>query len=204
MCRHAGPLDALVAHEIARRTGAGCGCGCQRCGAQRWPAGTAEAVPARRATRGGTGRQVLPAWGGWSAAVTLRDIRLGQAAAAAGQPIATAVRPFLATGRPQVYRISRAGIDRDRPLSIGMTETRRSVAQRVGEHYNQPSRGDPGVHAAIRNLQPGQILVQIGRLGGAMNVRRAHGYEIWLQDRERPLIFDPASRTFDEAEASLI
>lgn len=200
MCGHAGPLDAIVAHEIARRTGAGCGCACARCRQIR--AGSAlEAVPARRATRRGSGRRVLPAWGGWSPAVTLRDINQAQAAAAAGQTVGAALRPYLATGRPQIYRISRAGIDRDRPLSIGMTETRRSVGQRLREHYRQPSRGDPAVHRAIRNLQPGQILVQVARLGGAMSIRRAHGYEIWLQDRERPLIFDPTSRTFDEAGA---
>src|SRR5207302_1179284 len=132
-------------------------------------AAAAEAAPARRATRRGTGGRVLPAWGGWSPPVSLRDILQAQAAAAAGQPVPPAVRPFLATGRPQVYRVSRAGIDRDRPLSIGMTETRRSVAQRLVEHYRQQSRADPGVYRAIHNLQPGQVLVQVGRLRGAMN-----------------------------------
>ena len=204
MCRHAGPLDALVAHEIASRTGAGCGCSCGRCCASRWPPAASKAVPDQRATRRGAGGRALPAWGGWSAAVTLRDIRRGQAAAAAGQPVSAAVRPFLATGRPQIYRIARAGIDRDRPLSIGMTETGRSVAQRIAEHHGQPFRGDPAVHAAIRNFQPGQILVQAGRLGGAMNVRRARGYEAWLQDRERPLISGPAFRTLAESGALFI
>jgi hypothetical protein len=195
MCRHAGPLDALIAHEIARRTRAGCGCGCARCRGRL----AFEAAPARRATRSSAGGRALPAWDGWSPPVSLREILAARDAGRAGQPVAPELRPFLASGRPQVYRISRAGIDRDRPLSIGMVERRRSVAERIWDHFRRPSRADPAVHAALRNLQPGQILVQVGRLGGAMNVRRAHGYEIWLQDRERPLVFDPNSRTFDEA-----
>ncbi|TIT55479.1 MAG: hypothetical protein E5W63_23975, partial [Mesorhizobium sp.] len=56
------------------------------------------------------------------------------------------------------------------------------------------------VNTAIRNLQPGQVLVQAARLTRqAMHPRRARNYEGWLQDRERPLLYDPNSTTFDEA-----
>ena len=110
-----------------------------------------------------------------------------------------ALRPFLAPG-PQVYRISRAGVDRDRPLNIGVTKGGNSIAQRLGEIYRQPRRGDPPVHRAIRNLQPGQILVQAARLlRRELHPRRARNYAGWLQDRERPLLRDPDSVTFDEA-----
>ncbi|MGM4915043.1 hypothetical protein [Rhizobium sp. 768_B6_N1_8] len=131
--------------------------------------------------------------------MSLRAVLDARSAAQRGLPVAAALRPFLAPG-PQVYRISRAGIDRDRPLNIGMTKNVKSIAERMIEHYRQPSNGDPNVHAAIRNLQPGQILVQAAILSRAgIHPRRVRTYEGWLQDRERPLLYDPNSTTFDEA-----
>ena len=178
MCRHLGPLQTLVAHEIARRTGSGCGCGCVRC---RQPP--------------------TDAWGGWSPAVSLAQLRQAQgAASASGQPAGGGLGAFLTSGQPRLYRILRVGIDRDRPLSIGMTGSRRSVAERIWEHYRRPDRGDLAVHAAIRNLQPAQILVQIGRARGPITVPRAQGYQAWLRERERPLV-DPQTRTFETASA---
>jgi hypothetical protein len=141
----------------------------------------------------------LPGWRGWTPPVSLAAIDAARTAASRGGQVDALLRPFLAPG-PQVYRITRAGIDRNRPLSIGMTKGTNSIAQRIIEHYRQPSRADPRVNAAIRNLQPGQILVQAARLTRqAMHPRRARNYEGWLQDRERPLLYDPNSTTFDEA-----
>jgi hypothetical protein len=188
-------LYRIIAAEIAW-LGSGGGCGCATCRRRD------EAAAARRATRAGTGGRALPGWRGWTPPVALRDIAAARAAARRGAPVPPRLRPFLATGRPQVYRITRAGIDRARPLTIGMTD-RRAVADRLADHYRRPHRADPQVHRALRNLQPGQILVQVGRLAGRnMTVRRAHGYEIWLQDRERPLILNPDTRTFETAAPS--
>lgn len=107
--------------------------------------------------------------------------------------------PFFVRGN-QVYRITRAGIDRDRPLSIGMTKSRNSIADRVIQHHSSATKGDRPVHLAIRNLQPGQILVQAAQLARRdMHPRRTRLYEGWLQDRERPLLYNRDSTTFDEA-----
>jgi hypothetical protein len=198
MCIHAGPLDAIVAHEIARRTHAGCGCACERCGRRRG-GGALRLAQTRHAATGFSSQQVSPVWGGWSPAVTLGDINRAQRAATAGQTVDAALRPFLAKGHPQIYRISRAGIDRDRPLSIGITGAGRSVGRRLWEHFRQPSRGDKTVHAAIRNLLPSQILVQVGRLSGTLSSRRAHTYNIGLQNRERPLVSDPANTALNDS-----
>jgi len=185
-------LDHFANLEAARLGGAeGAGCGCSAC--------RAEAAPARRATRAGTGRRAMPAWAGWSMPVTLSQIQRAQQDARAGRPVALRLRPFLSTGDPHIYRITRAGIDRDRPLTIGMTQDTRSIAQRVGEHRNS-ARGDPQVRKAIGKLGPGQILIQAGRLRGHPDIRQAHGYEIWLQGRERPRIYEPDTRTFDEQD----
>jgi len=198
-------LDALAleATRPARRFATAgecrCTCSCVRCGAG---ASDESARPARRQTSPRALGPQLPGWRGWSPAVSLRRINEARAAARSGRPVPPALRPFLAPG-PQVYRLSRAGIGRDRPLNIGMTKGRNSIAQRIGEHHRQPSRGDPPVHRAIRNLQPGQILVQAARLTReGMHPRRAGNYEGWLQDRERPLLYDPNSTTFDEAGAA--
>jgi hypothetical protein len=197
-------LDALTLEALgtARRS-AGivecrCSCGCARC---RGGAFDQSARPSRRQISVRARGSQLPGWQGWTAAVSLRRLDATRVAARRGRPVPSALRPFLAPG-PQVYRLSRAGIDRDRPLSIGMTKGGNSIAQRVSEHHRRPSRADPPVHRAIRNLQPGQILVQAARLARAgMHPRRARTYEGWLQDRERPLLYDPNSTTFDEVGA---
>ena len=217
-------LDALV-NEAAQTVGHRSPCGCTRCRRQQgfravevrrrhFPScgcgGCADAASfdetaARRAPRPARGQtsarargSQLPGWRGWTAPVSLAVIDAARAAASRGGSVDATLRPFLAPG-PQVYRITRAGIDRNRPLSIGMTKGNNSIAQRLTEHYRQPSRADPRVNTAIRNLQPGQILVQAARLTRqAMHPRRARNYEGWLQDRERPLLYDPNSTTFDE------
>jgi hypothetical protein len=188
-------LDSLAAR--AARAAAP-DCGCARCRAGAASSGET-ARPARRRTSAPAAGTRLPGWRGWTPPASLLRIGQARAAARAGRPVPPALAPFLAPG-PQVYRLTRIGMDRGRPLSIGMTESRGSIAQRISEHYSQPSRADPGVHRAIRNLQPGQILVQAARLDRmGMNPRRARDYEGWLQDRERPLLYDPDSTTFDEA-----
>lgn len=202
-------LDDLLdsfAEEAARslsRRPPRSGCGCAACSAGS-AAGYDEAASRRppRAARRQTSPRArgtqLPAWRGWSAPVSLRDINAARAAARNGQPVAPNLRPFLEPG-PQVYRITRAGIDRDRPLTIGMTKSSNSIAVRVDQHHRL-KKGDRQVHEALKNLQPGQILVQAARLDRAdMHPRRARTYEGWLQDRERPLIYNRDSTTFDEA-----
>jgi hypothetical protein len=186
------PLDRFVAQEAARLGApAEGGCGCSAC--------RAEAAPARRQTRTGTGGRAMPAWAGWSPPVTLAQIQQAQRDARAGRPVALRLQPFLSKGEPHIYRITRAGIDRDRPLTIGMTQDTRSIAQRVGEHRGS-QRGDPQVRQAIARLGPGQILIQAGQLRGHPDIRQTHGYEIWLQGRERPRIYEPDTRTFDEQD----
>jgi len=183
-------LDRFAAEEATRLGAFGnSSCGCAAC---RY-----EATPARSATRSGTGGNAMSAWQGWTTAVTLAQIQQAQKDARAGKPVPLNLRPFLSIGEPHVYRITRAGIDRDQPLTIGMTQDTRSIAQRVGEHYGS-SRGDQQVRKAIANLSPGQILVQAGQLRGHPDIRQTHGYEIWLQGRERPRIYEPDTRTFDE------
>jgi hypothetical protein len=193
-------LDALAIEEAAAIAHVA-PCGCARC---RRPHSFDEAArrrprPGRSQTSARARGSQLPGWWGWTPAVSLRQIDQARAAAGRGQSIPAALRPFLAPG-PQIYRISRAGIDRDRPLNIGMTKGTNSIAQRIVEHFRQPSRADPRVYSAIHNLQPGQVLVQAARLTRqGMHPRRARTYEGWLQDRERPLLYDRNSTTFDEA-----
>ena len=190
-------LDQFVAREIARHSrGNESGCGCRACRAAAAESSEAAAA-ARRATRAGTGGRALPAWKGWSQPATLADIRKAQRDARAGRTVPLNLKPFLATGKSNIYRITRAGIDRNRPLTIGMTQDKRSIAQRVRQHYGAKA-GDPNVHKAIAKLDPGQILVQAGQLRGCPNIRQTHGYEIWLQGRERPRIYNPDTRPFDE------
>jgi hypothetical protein len=185
-------LDHLIADEATRLASVHDHvCGCPSC--------RAEASPARRATRGGSGGRALPAWKGWSTPVTLAQIQQAQKDVRAGKSVALRLRPFLSTGNPHIYRITRAGIDRDRPLTIGMTQDTRSIAQRVGEHRGS-ARGDPQVRQAIGKLGPGQILIQAGQLRGHPDIRQTPGYEIWLQGRERPRIYEPDTRTFEAQE----
>jgi hypothetical protein len=200
-CARCRQQQGFRAVEVRRRhfPSGGCGCGCG--GDASFDEATVRRAPrpARRQTSVRARGSQLPGWRGWTPPVSLAAIDAARTAASRSGQVDALLRPFLAPG-PQVYRITRAGIDRNRPLSIGMTKGTNSIAQRIIEHYRQPSRADPRVNAAIRNLQPGQILVQAARLTRqAMHPRRARNYEGWLQDRERPLLYDPNSTTFDEA-----
>lgn len=151
------------------------GCGCAKCRAE---------------SAGKSARS--PGWGGWTRPVSLGRIDEARAATRRGAQVAPALRAFLSPG-PRLFRISRGGIDRDRPLGIGVTKGRASIGQCVADHYRRPGSGAAFLHRAIRNLPTGQILVQAARLGGDdMNSRRARQYQRWLQHRERPLLADPA------------
>lgn len=198
-CTRCRRQQGFHAVEVRRRHVSGCGCGgCADAASFDETAARRTPRPARGQTSARARGSQLPGWRGWTAPVSLAAIDAARTAASRGGSVDAALWPFLAPG-PQVYRITRAGIDRNRPLSIGMTKGNNSIAQRLTEHYRQPSRADPRVNAAIRNLQPGQILVQAARLTRqAMHPRRARNYEGWLQDRERPLLYDPNSTTFDE------
>jgi len=201
-------LDRFVALEFGRefgRSGAtpardGDDCGCARC-RTAWPQVGWDEAPNPRgapgATRAGTGGAAMPRWGGWSAPVSLQALRDAWADRRR-QPISGALSAFFRTGTPNIYRISRSGIDRARPLTIGMTELNNSIFGRVHQHKCRAD-GDPSVKAKIQSLDDARILVQAGRVSGRPDIRQAHGYEIWLQGRERPLIYEPDSRTFDES-----
>ncbi|WP_027061454.1 hypothetical protein [Mesorhizobium loti] len=199
-CARCRQQQGFRAVEVRRRhfPRGGCGCGCGGDAAFDEAAVRRAPRPARRQTSARARGTQLPGWRGWTPPVSLAAIDAARAAAGRGQAVDPLLRPFLVPGS-QVYRITRAGIDRNRPLSIGMTKANNSIAQRIAEHHHQPSRADPKVYAAIHNLQPGQILVQAARLTRqGMHPRRARNYEGWLQDRERPLLYDPNSTTFDE------
>lgn len=183
--------------------GSGCGCGCG--GAESFDETTRRrSMPrlppvARRQTSIRARGTQLPGWRGWSHAVTLQEIIAARPTALAGGAVSARLRPFFARG-PQVYRITRVGLDRNRPLSIGSTKNVNSIADRIIEHYRQRSRADINVYNAIHNLREQDIMVQAARLTRqGMHPRRARNYEGWLQDRERPLLYDPNSTTFDEA-----
>jgi hypothetical protein len=200
-CARCRQRQSFRAVEVRRRHFPSCGCASCNDAASFDETAVRRPRPARRQTSARAPGSQLPGWRGWTPPVSLAAIDAARAAASRGARVDPLLRPFLATG-PQVYRITRAGIDRNRPLSIGMTKANSSIAQRIIEHHRQPSRADPRVHAAIRNLQPGQVLVQAARLTRqGMHPRRARNYEGWLQDRERPLLYDPNSTTF---EAGLI
>ncbi|HEY0413254.1 MAG TPA: hypothetical protein VGD66_08930 [Allosphingosinicella sp.] len=124
-------------------------------------------------------------WTGWSRPVSLARIAAMRAAARHGWPLPAAARPLFAVG-PQLYRISRAGIDRDRPLSIGRTCADSSIAARIACLYRRPGPGDAPVHRAIRNLPSGRIFVQTA--GRGLPRGRVERYRIWLQASERPLL----------------
>ena len=198
-------LDRLVAREVARLHLQG-GCGCRACRGSAFASdekgGRDEAAPpraARSATRPSSGGTAMPRWRGWSAPVSLA--RLKQAwADRRTTPVPPELAPFFRTGSPNIYRITRSGVDRARPLTIGMTQGAKSILQRVREHHGEIGDGDPKVRGRIQNLDDSRVLVQAGRLAGHPDVRDAHGYEIWLQVREDPQIYEPDTRTFDEAE----
>ena len=190
-------LDRFVAREIVRFQAGPTGgdCGCARC--RRGQAGWDEAPGAPGATRAGSGGTAMPRWGGWSAPVSLAVLREAWARRKR-EPIGSALAPFFRTGAPNLYRLTRSGIDRNRPLTIGMTELNNSIFGRVHQHRCTQA-GDTAVKEKIKPLDESRVLVQAGRLSGRPDIRQAHGYEIWLQGRERPLIYEPDTRTFDES-----
>jgi hypothetical protein len=136
----------------------------------------------------------LPGWRGWSAPVRLSDI-VAARNAGPNSSAARALAPFFARGS-RVYRITRSGIDRDRALNIGMTRSN-SIAERMLQHHSGRG-GDRRVHEAVRNLPQSRILVQAAMLTRqGMHPRRAKLYENWLQDRERPLLYNANTTTFE-------
>ena len=141
----------------------------------------------------------LPAWRGWSGVVTLQELIDAVYDMQQRRPVRPFLAPFLVR-RPNVYRISRAGVDRRNPLTIGLTKNSNSVANRVIEHFRQ-QRGDPRVRGYISGLHPRNVLVQMGLFDRRHSLppRAAKAYEIWLQMRERPVIYNPNSTSFDEA-----
>jgi hypothetical protein len=110
------------------------------------------------------------------------------------------LRPYFRQGQ-NLYRITVPSPAGPQHLNIGMTSG--SIAARTIKHYlsGGDSRGEIDLHNHMRGADPRQIRVQPGNLPANMPARRAHGYEIWLQDRERvsdwPLIQD--TRTFESA-----
>ena len=210
-------VSSVTPQSPARGYGCGGGCACPRCRTPRFdPFDGMEAARKRRAkparapgrpARGGTTARAarvpeLRNWRGWSPAVTLAQIRAAQAQARAGKPITDPVmRRMLAKGG-QVYRLTRAKLDRDRALTIGATLRTGDIATRVNQHYANPKRGDRDVWQAIHNLPPDQIYVQAGIIADRdRHNRRTKLYENWLQVRERPLIYKRDTITFEEAEA---
>jgi hypothetical protein len=138
----------------------------------------------------------LPGWRGWSAPVRLSDLVAARDAGPSSQA-ARAAAPFLDRGS-RVYRITRLGIDRDRALNIGMTRSQ-SILERMLQHFRGPG-GDQAVHTAIRNMPIGRILVQAANLTRqGMHPRRAKLYENWLQDRERPILYNANTTSFEHA-----
>jgi hypothetical protein len=189
-------LDRLIERELTR-LGGPAGCGCATCRMAQWVDEAPPHRPARRATRTGTGGSAMPRWRGWTSAASLAELKRAWADRTV-TPIAAELRPFFRTGLPNLYRLTRRGIDRERPLTIGMTQGGKSILQRVREHQGDIAGGDPKVKARIQGLPDDRILVQAGRLAGAPDIRDAHAYEIWLQVREHPQLYEPDTRTFDE------
>ena len=171
----------------------------------------ARAKPPRargRVARGGTTARAtarqreLRTFKGWTPAVTLAQIQAAQKQARAGKTVTDPVmRRMLAKGG-QVYRVTRAGIDRDRALTIGATMRTGTIADRIDQHHTSAKRGDKQVWQAIHNLHPGQIYVQAGIITDRdRHNRRTKLYENLLQVRERPLLYNRDTTTFEEAAA---
>jgi hypothetical protein len=177
--------------------GGGCGCGCVSCGGAE-----AGGLPPPRAARGATsiaaaaGNTELSGWRGWSAPVRLSDLTAAQLAGPSSGA-ARRLNAFFSRGS-RVYRITREGIDIDRPLNIGMTISN-SIFERMRQHRRGPG-GDPVVHGAIRSLAESQVIVQAAQLiRQHMHPRKAKFYENWLQIRERPLLYNPNTTTFESS-----
>ena len=112
------------------------------------------------------------------------------------------LRDFFRPGQ-NLYRITVRKASNQPYLSIGQTTG--SIAARVIHHYTQGgtrSRGEKNLRKQMRAAGARRVLVQPGILPANMPIRRAHSYEIWLQDRERVndwhLIRD--TRTFEDEQ----
>jgi hypothetical protein len=112
------------------------------------------------------------------------------------------LRDFFRPGQ-NLYRITVWAASNRPYLSIGQTTG--SIAARVIHHYTpggMRSTGEKNLRKRMRAAGAGRVLVQPGILPANMPIRRAHGYEIWLQDRERVndwhLIRD--TRTFEDEQ----
>jgi hypothetical protein len=175
-----------VARSVTRATrhshGPGCGCANCSCGDNF---DEAETPP------NAVGPQ-LPLWRGWSAPAKLKDV---VDAWEKNQRPPHLARFFV--GGNQVYRISQMG--KGRAITIGMTKANNTIAQRVYEHTKDRNRGDQRVYRALKRRPLDQILVQAAILHPQdMHPRRTRLYEGWLQDRERPTLYQRNSTTFDE------
>jgi hypothetical protein len=193
---------------------AGCGCARCRQADRRVEASGFESSRRRRvwpgqapAPRPSPGRRPPPApgqtraprdgpfseWRGWGTGVTLQELlnernRLKELrrtrAGRNTQPIRE-LRDFFRPGQ-NLYRITVRKTSNRPYLSIG--QTGRSIAARVIHHYKpggKRSRAERKLRTRMRAAGANRVLVQPGILPAGMPVRRAHGYEIWLQDRER-------------------
>ena len=150
-------------------------------------------------------------WRGWSPSVNLQDLLDARARIGPRPPTPAQVRALPARLRPffrrgvNIYRLTMPGRSPSGYLSIGMTQGRdQTIVERVREHYQVPSRGEPHLyrqmHPGGRDIPPSQITVQAGGIPAGMPPRVAHLYEIWLQQRERVSDWDLIrdTRTFEE------
>jgi len=202
-------LDSFVASlSPPARKRCGPTCTCRRCRSGSCACASCSSVettPVRnpRAARGQTSPRAvgsqLPGWRGWSAPVRLSEIIAARDAGPASAQ-ARALSAFLGPGS-RVIRITRFRSDRDRALSIGMTRSQSILARMVQQYGGRG--GDPAVNAAIRNLPQSRILVQAANLvRQGMHPRRAKLYENWLQDRERPILYNRNTTSFESSDHS--
>jgi hypothetical protein len=151
----------------------------------------------------GAAKVTLPgSFSGWSRSVPLAALlRMKQANQTGG---------MFFTGSYRLYRI--AWKNKRRPLYIGMAG-RGGVYRRVCAHYfgssRQPicptTRGySKALHRLIGGKSPDQIRVHVGWIKGVpqrlMDMKLLHAYELYLQHRERPLVYNPNIWTFDDFE----
>ena len=214
----------------ARARGCGCGGTCARCTSGRIGCGcrrrrrrarrfeaigfeTSRQPPRPPPAPGQTRAQPdgpFSEWRGWGTGVTLQELcrernrltALHRTAAGRNAQPLPPLRVFFRPGQ-NLYRITLLTASNRPYLSIG--QTTRSIAARVIHHYTPGgtrSRGEANLRTLMRAAGPTRVLVQPGILPANMPIRRAHGYEIWLQDRERVndwhLIRD--TRTFEDEQ----
>jgi hypothetical protein len=172
-------LQHIVLTELVRaRPGSACGCAACRRRRARHPAGD-------RNGSDGDARGTRPRW---SPPVSLREILRARARAAGGEEVPPRLRPFLAPGRPRLFRVARTGIDLGRPLVV-LATWRRPVVDRLQAHRRRPGRPDPRLHAALRHLGPHQIMVQYGpALGRGLSRCQLRGRLARTEQHERPLV----------------